>query len=404
MIGRLTTSLAHLRPRVLAKTQKVVADLVAETDELKQRFAERHEEAEARSAERAKEARQHLKQLDGALKSAARLFSDRYHAAEAKADQRAEEMRGHVAAIERQLADINKTVAALALRESQLRAIAEADVVLEGEYEALGAILNERRIADHVGSALRCAELRLDPFPHAVVQDLFPADFYNALVRGIPPVELFEDGRINKQQLLVPFALAPAYSRRVWQFMADVVAQQTVAPAMIEKFKAPLAEWIRLHWPALGDDPFAPPMEMRGSDGRVMLRRRGYNIPPHRDPKWGFLTCLVYLPRPGDLESWGTQLYRVDADDEARGALPHWIKAERCHLAVDVPFRRNTALMFLNSTGAHAATIPMDAEPADLQRYAYQFRVGPTRNAVAALMERLPDDRRAAWAGKVTDY
>ncbi len=371
MIRRLTASLAHLRPRTLAKTHKVVDDLVIEARELKR---------------------------------AAKLSADRHQATDAKADQRAEETRGQLAGIGQDLTEIRKMLAALTLRESQLRAIAQADAALEEEYDALGGLLDHSRIGDHVRAAFARAELHLDPFPYAVIDRLFPTDFFNALVRGIPPVELFEDGRVNKQQLVVPFAMAPAYSRRVWTFMVDVVAPHMIAPALVEKFRAPLEEWIRLNWPALAADPLGTPMEMDTSDGRIMLRRRGYNIPPHRDPKWGFLTCLIYLPRPQDPETWGTQLYSVEKDDEARGAAPHWVKGDRCRFATEVPFRRNTALVFLNSVGAHGASIPEDAEPADLQRYAYQFRVGPTRAAIAALMELMPDDRRPAWAGKITDY
>ena len=53
------------------------------------------------------------------------------------------------------------------------------------------------------------------------------------------------------------------------------------------------------------------------ADGRILLRRPGYVIEPHRDPGWGFLTCLAYLARPGDNKEWGTQLYRVREDAKA---------------------------------------------------------------------------------------
>ena len=43
------------------------------------------------------------------------------------------------------------------------------------------------------------------------------------------------------------------------------------------------------------------------------------------------------------------------------------------------------------------------AEPADLERYAYQFRIGPTRDAIRALMDLLPAERRPFWAGKIAD-
>lgn len=66
--------------------------------------------------------------------------------------------------------------------------------------------------------------------------------------------------------------------------------------------------------------------------------------------------------------------------------------------------RPNSALIFLNSKGAHGASIPDDAEPADLQRYAYQFRIGPTRAGMEELMAALPAERAAAWSGKPASY
>src|SRR5262249_3780880 len=160
----------------------------------------------------------------------------------------------------------------------------------------------------------------------------------------IPPVDLFDNGPVNHQQLAVPFSLAPAFSRRVWKFMVDI-AETVMLPLMVEKFRPALEAWIAENWPQLANDPFGTPMELHSTGGRIMLRRRGYVIPPHRDPKWGFLTCLIYLVRPGDQESWGTSLYEVGADKEARGSLPHWIDASTCRLVREVPFKRNTALM-----------------------------------------------------------
>jgi hypothetical protein len=64
----------------------------------------------------------------------------------------------------------------------------------------------------------------------------------------------------------------------------------------------------------------------------------------------------------------------------------------------------DTALVFLNSCGAHGSSTPDDAEPADLQRYVYQFRIGPTKAAIDALVTTLPADRRAEWEGKLIDY
>ena len=68
-------------------------------------------------------------------------------------------------------------------------------------------------------AAVERAPLRLDPFPHAVVEDVFPGDFYAALVRAIPPGEFFGDKSRNKEHVKVPLTVAPASCRRVWNFL-----------------------------------------------------------------------------------------------------------------------------------------------------------------------------------------
>jgi hypothetical protein len=62
-------------------------------------------------------------------------------------------------------------------------------------------------------------------------------------------------------------------------------------------------------------------------------------------------------------------------------------------------------LVFLNSGGAHGAHIPEDAQPENLERYIYQFRVGPSVEAVSMLKSMLPEERLALWSGKaLVDY
>lgn len=297
------------------------------------------------------------------------------------------------------VAELRKKVAGLTLREEQLRTVLETDALQERRFERLDAILQPSRITTHVTAALERATLHDDPFPYAIVDDFLPDPFYDALITGLPPTVLFADRPANKQQLTVPFELAPRYSRRVWGFMAEV-AEEIVAPAIIAKFRVPTTAWLTQNFPELANMPLES-VGLRCSDGRIMLRRPGYVIRPHRDPKWGFLTCLMYLARPGDDERWGTQLYHVDEDEEAHGAAPHWIDEERCRPAESIAFRRNRAFIFLNSVGAHGANIPADAQPPDLERYAYQFRIGAGADLMRRLTESLPPERRPLWEGKV---
>lgn len=313
---------------------------------------------------------------------------DRMAALEQRCQQILEEVKG-----------LRDGLAQVTRRESQLRAVLQTDAVLEASQANLEKVLARPDIASHIAGAIRRAEFRNDPFPHAVIDDVLPADLYRCIIRGIPPLEIFSDRPVNKQQLAVPFSLAPMYSQRVWRFLTTVAIPQMIEPALIAKFRDALDAWIALNWPSVPPES----VELHSSDGRIILRTRGYRIEPHRDPKWAFITGILYLARKHDSETWGTQLYTVDEDVEARGAAPHWIDASRCRQVADVTFKANRMLVFLNSTGAHGASIPDDA-PDKLERYIYQFRIAPTVNSMSLLKSTLPEERRPFWAGKTADY
>jgi hypothetical protein len=359
MRGRFSALADILRPRALARTAKSVDDLVVGTRELKRT----------------------LKQLEGA----------------------GEALNDRTSALEREIRKLRTDLAELAVGEARLRAIYQNDVEMERSLAAVGPVLDARRIHAHLERAVASSTLQLDPFPHMVIRDLFPQEFYDAIVKGIPPTELF-DGADNKQRIVVPFTVAPAFSRRVWGFLLDTAIDEGLGPLLIRAFRAPLTDWLETTWPSLHGRSIESAVTLHNTDGRILLRRRGYVIPPHRDPKWGFITCLLYLAKPGDSAEWGTQLYEVESDSEASSVAPHWIRPEQCRLVKNVPFEPNTALVFLNSRGAHGAQIPADAEPPDLERYIYQFRIGPTAESIRRLVATLPAERRELWSGKVADY
>lgn len=300
-----------------------------------------------------------------------------------------------------QVKAMREELARLTVRERELRAVLERATVMDAHLERLQKTLRKTTIGERIVAAIEEAPYQRSPFPYTVIDNIFPLVFYDELLAGIPPVELFESKPIGKQHLDVPFALAPLYSQRIWRYLASTLVPDVITPALVAKFRGDINEWIRRNWPDLPPES----IELRGSGGRIMYRRRGYRIRPHRDPKWSFITCILYLAFPGDDESWGTQMYAVRNDREATSAAPYWIDEKDCTMVEDVKFVPNRMAVFLNSDGAHGAFIPPDAQPENLRRYIYQFRIGPTLEWIAKLKSILPEERQALWTGKaVVDY
>jgi len=262
---------------------------------------------------------------------------------------------------------------------------------------ALHAKLGDgKRMAAHAAAAVARAQLDLDPFPHIVIDQLLPEDIASELMSAMPSNAFFKTEDMTRQELEVPFAFAPEYSRVMWNTFFDKVIAEAMVPALMEKFRPALDDFLRTHWPELGSMAAAG-INLRVSNSRLLLRRPGYVIKPHRDPRWAFLTCLVYLPQTADHQVYGTQLYRLRQEPEVTHSSPLWLDRSECELVKDVPARRNTAVVFLNSTGAHGASIPSDA-PKNVERFLYQVQFGVDQKTKERLIAGVPDAARSSWA------
>jgi hypothetical protein len=254
-------------------------------------------------------------------------------------------------------------------------------------------------IDTHLRETVRATALNSEPGPHMVIERVLPADVYGWLVDTMPPPEGFDYADKYKQNFDPALTtIAPERSRQAWQWFEREVVDGLLAPILVKRFRGFLD--------VLFDDLFGPlaaesrTLRQHAFRGRLMLRRPGYRLKPHRDTKIVTITGLIYFARPDDSRDYGTELYRVEADQQAPSMKTFYPEEHGCRaeLARSVPFVGNTALIFLNTPGmAHAAAIPRDA--AQAERYAYQFYIGPSEHDLAELVGRLPPARRDLWSG-----
>jgi hypothetical protein len=242
-------------------------------------------------------------------------------------------------------------------------------------------------IAAHVRNAIAGAQVQTDPSVHILIDDLLPRDTYRALTDGIPPPIFFSQKDDTKQNLrLSNLHIAPALTIRMLTFLEEALIPRMMVPALLEKLTPYIRDfYIREYGSERGPALAAIPHE--ATRGRLMLRRPGYHLDPHLDPKRVVFTCLLYFARPGDSEAFGTTFYRMSGTpniDRTNTFYPE-TQGIRCDPVKMVPFRPNSAVAFLNWGGAHGADIPKDA-PKDTERYSYQFYVSPEPAALAALV------------------
>jgi hypothetical protein len=266
--------------------------------------------------------------------------------------------------------------------------------------ENLDARLSLDRIRAHIIQAVDRAAVSTDPTTHTVIENILPADFYELVDAAIPPAELFPSRDPVKQAFHLDehLAGAPLLTRRVWQFFDEDVVAGILAPALYRRFHDAVVE----HYAETAGGGFgerAAAIPHRGFTGRLHLRRPGYHLKPHLDPKRVVITGLVYFARPGDSEEFGTQLFRVKTPftSSTMGKFFPEDEGLPVEIARTVPFRPNTLFAFVNSKAAHGASLPPDAPLRE--RYAYQFYVKPRDGDLKKLLLELPPAARQKWAG-----
>jgi hypothetical protein len=274
----------------------------------------------------------------------------------------------------------------------------QKDARFADRLPAFQSRIDRGRVQAHVRDVVDNATLHRDPCPYLVVENLLPEDLYDEMLSALPSPVFFKRHDKTREEMQVPFIFAPAFSRLVWDFFMSAVVEQTLVPALTEKFRPALDEFLATTWPSLGTWTESQ-LSLRVGNSRLLLRRPGYVIRPHRDPRWAFLTCLIYLQKRSADHVYGTQLYRLKQEREATHNSPFWVDERECDLVRDVPGGRNSALVFLNSTGVHGASIPSDAPP-DLERYVYQAQLSPDEQARRRLIEMLSGEKKAGWANK----
>jgi hypothetical protein len=249
------------------------------------------------------------------------------------------------------------------------------------------AVFDADRVGAHVARAIAAAPVQTDPSVHIVINELTPPDTYDAVLDGIPPRIFFSQRDNAKQNLrLAQMDIAPERTLHTLGFIENVLIPTLMVPALLRKFEPHIREfYVREYGPERGPALAAIPHE--ATSGRLMLRRPGYHLDPHLDPKRVVFTCLLYFARPGDSEAFGTTFYRMSGTPTIDRTTTFYPETQgiACDMVKMVPFRPNSAVAFLNWGGAHGADIPRSA-PGETERYSYQFYVSPEPAALAALV------------------
>lgn len=200
---------------------------------------------------------------------------------------------------------------------------------------------------EHFIDRLQGAQVESDPFPHYVLDHVFPEDYYRELLRHLPPSDVYKnlyevtdlkldhfrhrDQRDMDQGWTerLPPELRPFWSSFQKWFLSDDLAN-----AVLKSFAEPL----RL---GIGEKEFSV-------ESQFIRHRAGYFLGPHSDLYTKLVVLLLYLAPDDSAEHLGTSLYRPKAAGFSCPDSKHYPFADFIRVKT-APYRANSLLAFVRS-------------------------------------------------------
>lgn len=145
----------------------------------------------------------------------------------------------------------------------------------------------------HLAAAIGACDVREQPFAHAVIDDVFPRELYDAMLHHWPSRRALRRGQFGRRELRVPDEVDGFWRNLYFDLLSTMVTRAAVARFAGHVRRGVDSEALTLRECTLVQDGF------------------GYSIPPHSDaPHKKVLTLIFDLPRSADQRGLGTCVMR----------------------------------------------------------------------------------------------
>lgn len=207
------------------------------------------------------------------------------------------------------------------------------------------------RVLAHVVNRLRASEVILDPYPHYYLENVFPADYYQALLNHLPAGAVYQNLYEVTDLKLDHFrhrdqrdlnegwtATLPDELKSFWDDFDRWFLGPDLASAVLDSFVEPL----RARFGAKGSWPQV------SVESQLIRHRAGYFLGPHSDLYTKLVVMLLYLAPDSSAEHLGTSLYRPQDPQFRCPDSTHYPFADFVKVKT-APYRPNSLLAFFRS-------------------------------------------------------
>jgi len=216
----------------------------------------------------------------------------------------------------------------------------------------------------YVTDRLRAARVSEDPYPHYYLEDVFPSEYYQSLLRHLPDSSVYDnlfavtslklDHFRHRDQRDLNEGWTDLLRDDIKDFWVDFnrwFMGPEFAQAVLRTFAEPLRE-------RFGDDQSWPEVSV---EAQFIRHRAGYFLGPHSDLYTKVVVLLFYLAPDDSLAHLGTSLYRPKdpgfaCPDSKHYPFDDFVKVKTA------PYRSNTLLAFMRSDRSFHGLDPLSQQ------------------------------------------
>jgi hypothetical protein len=215
----------------------------------------------------------------------------------------------------------------------------------------------------HFIERLRSARVEVDPFPHYYLEDVFPEDYYQELLRHLPGSDIYENlyevttlkldhfrHRIQRDLTGGWTSSLPPELQSFWNPFNEWFLSPQLAQAVLESFAEPLR-------PRIGEKESWPEVSV---EAQFIRHRAGYFLGPHSDLYTKLVVLLLYLAPDDGAERLGTSLYRPKAEGFTCPDSKHYPFEDFIRVKT-APYKPNSLLAFVRSDISFHGLDPLTA-------------------------------------------
>lgn len=221
----------------------------------------------------------------------------------------------------------------------------------------------DHAVLDHVLDRIGKTDIKAYPFPHMVVDDVFPNLYYQKILQHFPSDSVMqpisETGRTDasyKDRLVCLFnaehfnRLQP-HDREFWLGFADWLYSDRFINGVIDKF------WPHVACRLTDLNQQGAGVKLHG-DALIVSDKTNYAIGPHTDQPHRLITFLFYLPKDTSMAGLGTSIYSPKIPFyECNGSKHHQFESfERLETVAFIP---NRCLIFVRNNASFHGVEPI---------------------------------------------